>query len=120
MKKEARRQPVNRCFDGNCPEAPKTREEQIKEAFVISDKVRRRIDKEFRQLMEKLDCDLVGLLEPVKRRVERKDLSPCVLKVLIERVQKQLERKKKGKWNASLLEDISALQKAEAFFKELE
>jgi len=101
-------------------EDPKNREEQIKKAFVISDKARRRIDKEFRQLMEKLGCDLVGLLEPVKRRVERRDLSPCVLQALCERVRKHLERKKKGKWNASLLEDISKLEGAEAFLKEQE
>ena len=121
MKKEAQRQPVNQCLNGNCPETPdQQREKKIKEAFTLSDKARRRIDKEFCQLMDKLGCDLVGLLEPVKRRVGRKDLSPCVLKALVERVKKQVERKKKGKWNAPLLEDISRLQEAEAFLKELE
>jgi hypothetical protein len=93
--KEAQRSPVNRCFGGNCPQnkkpIPQLREQQIKEAFITA-RQRKDANRAISNLLLQLHCALPQVLEAIKRQVERRNLSPYVLSVAIERVEQQRRR----------------------------
>lgn len=111
--KEVQKLPVNRCSGSNCPQSPdKQREKQIKEAFVISARMRKDANATLCRLAERLRCSFPDLLGPLEMQVRRGNLSRCVFVVLVERVESQRKR------NVLSLEETIALEKAKSFLKE--
>jgi len=100
--------PQNRCTGNNCHAVnpDKQREEKIKEAFIISAKMRKDSNAELCRLRERHRCNLAGLLEVVERQVDKGNLSLCVFEVLLQRLEFQKER------HGLSFQEIADLEKA--------
>jgi len=110
MREAQKNRPQNRCFGNNCQakNPDKQREEKIKEAFLISARMRKHSNAELCRLRERHGCDLAGLLEVVERQVDKGDLSLCVFEVLLQRLEFQKERHELS------FQEIANLEKAKA------
>ena len=110
MRGAQKNRPQNRCIGNNChAENPdKRREEKIKEAFIVSARMRKHSNLELRRLAERHRCNLAGLLGVVERQVGRGEMSLCVFELLIERLEAQRSR------NGLSFQEIADLEKAKA------
>lgn len=110
MKKEAQRQPVNRCFGDNCSPDPKKREELLKELLKNAAERRREesyIDSLLRQFHGRYDP--VDLLPLVAR-----SRPPVGLAAIFERIKKEWKGSPPGKKKRrKALEAIKELGAAE-------
>ncbi len=121
--KEAQQIPVNRCFNGHCPQNLRKKNRQERAKALLAEAARKKAEKAKRELQKAMEGrvnrflnglmkeirhrGLVDFLPMVERRVREGQYPQIVLRVLVERI-------KRNQWSNLSMEDQILVTQAEA------